>query len=96
MSTRFIDDDYRLTDYNGQTVTLEEGGVSLFFSVSVDPESVDIIELREEDLGGTTVNAKLGIEEEQTAYLIVTRTIFNGTAEYTINYRLAITVRPQA
>lgn len=90
------DDDYRLTDYNGQTVTLEEGGVSLFFSVSVDPESVDIIELREEDLGGTTVNAKLGIEEEQTAYLIVTRTIFNGTAEYTINYRLAITVRPQA
>ena len=91
------ENDYVFRDNNGQVLdapTIAPELLILDCEFSVAEESINLIEIREET-EGLTVNAKHGITEEQTAYLVVTRTIYVGAKPmYQIQYRIAITVRP--
>ena len=93
------ENDYEFRDHNGQLLTepaIAPELLILDFTFDVDPESTNLIEIREE-AEGLTVNAKHGITEEQTAYLVATRTIYVGAKPmYEIQYRIEITVRPIA
>ncbi len=93
------ENDYVFRDNNGQVLNSSIIAPELLIldcTFSVAEESINLIEIREET-EGLTVNAKHGITEEQTAYLVVTRTIYVGAKPmYEVQYRLEITVRPAA
>lgn len=92
-------DSFKITNYLDEEVSLGEGDMDSFLTVSVAEESKDLLEIKSTSDDSKAVYAKSGITEATVGYIIVTRKIY-ATAEmshsYTIDYKIAINIIPQA
>ncbi len=86
---------YNITDYLDNEVKLDSSEDVHTFGFSVASGSEELISITTKDDGDVVLKAAEGITTEQTAYIIVTRKVYNGAmAFYTIDYTLAVTVKP--
>lgn len=91
---------FKITDYQGTTVSLGEGDLDQYLEVKIADDSKDLLEIRSASVESTSViYAKAGITEATDAHIIVTRKIYVGASmkhSYTIDYVLTVHILPEA
>lgn len=93
-------DNFKITNPQGEVVSLGEGGIEQYLEVKVADDSKDLLEIRSVSTEMTSVIfAKSGVQEATEAHIIVTRKIYAGSGmqhSYTIDYVLTVHILPEA
>ncbi len=85
---------FSIKNYNNDDVSLGEGGIDMYLTISVAPDSVEYLRIQETE-ESKIVLANGGITEDVDAHIIVTRKIYTTSGDtyfYTIDYVLTIKV----
>ncbi len=89
---------YAVKDHNGSDISTSffaPGIEDVFIEMTIDPASVNVVQFTTDANGDRLLEAKAGVTEETMAYVIISRKIYTGAADwYAVKYRLAVKVVP--